>query len=205
MDSGPPGSALPEDTIEAVLHRLCSGSTARITLGELFRGLDARAYGFLLLLLAVPNLTPGPSIPGFSTVFGVPAIVITAQLLLGRDRPWIPPWLGRATVNRHTLTRLISRARPLIRRLDRALQPRLPLLMRALGHRWVGLAGLVQALLLTLPVPLYSAAPASALLLMALGLIARDGLMLALGHIAGLGSIGLTVALGATVLRVLEI
>jgi|HigsolmetaAR201D_1030396.scaffolds.fasta_scaffold21995_3 Uncharacterized ABC-type transport system, permease components len=205
MDSGSPGAALPEDTLEAVLHRLCSGSTAHITLGELFRSLDTRAYGVLLLLLAVPNLTPGPSIPGFSTVFGVPAIVITAQLLLGRDRPWIPPWLGRATVKRHTLMRLISRAQPLIRRLDRTLQPRLPSLMRVFGHRWVGLAGLVQALLLTLPVPLYSVAPASALLLMALGLIARDGLMLALGHIAGLGSIGLAVALGATVLQVLDI
>jgi hypothetical protein len=38
-------------------------------------------------------------------------------------------------------------------------------------------------------------APAAALVLMSLGMIARDGLMLALGHIAGFGALGLAIAL----------
>ena len=91
--------------------------------------------------------------------------------------------------------RVVGKALPMIVRLDRLLRPRLTWLANLTGHRWTGAAALLQAVLLCLPLPLYPMAPAASLVLMSLGMIARDGLMLALGHLAGIGALGLALAL----------
>ena len=200
-----PGSTAPEHTIEAVLQRLCAGTDARISLGELLAKLDSRAYGFVLLLLAAPNLTPGPSIPGFSTVFGLPAIVFAVQMLLGHRQPWLPARLARITLPRQRLANLITRALPTIMRVDRMLRPRLPALTGRTGQRLTGLSCLVQGALLTLPIPIFSIAPALAILLIAIGMIGRDGLVAALGHGTGVAIIGTTVGLSATILSLFGI
>ena len=192
----PKGEHAPEESIEAVLRRIGAHSgEERLTLGEILASLDHRAYGFVLLLLAAANFTPGPSMPGFSTVFGLPAMAMAAQMVLGWSRPWLPARLARLSVKRERFVRLVGKALPMIARLDRLLRPRLTWLANLTGHRWTGVAALVQAILLCLPLPLYPMAPAAALVLMSLGMIARDGVMLALGHIAGLFALGLAVAL----------
>lgn len=192
----PKGEHAPEDSIATVLRRIGSHSEdERLTLGEILSSLDHRAYGFVLLLLAAPNFTPGPSMPGFSTILGLPAIAMAAQMMLGRRRPWLPAWLAKLSIRRHAFTRMVSKALPAIARIDRVLRPRLGWLTHLTGHRWTGAAALVQAILLALPLPLYPMAPAAALVLMALGMIARDGLMLALGHVAGLASLALGIGL----------
>lgn len=192
----PKGERAPEESIAEVLRRIGAHSEEeRLTLGEILDSLDHRAYGFVLLLLAAANFTPGPSMPGFSTLFGLPALAMAAQMTLGWSRPWLPPRLARISMKRARFTAVVSKALPTIVRLDRLLRPRLTWLANLTGHRWTGAAAMLQAVLLCLPVPLYPMAPAAALVLMALGMIARDGLMLALGHVAGVLALGLAVAM----------
>lgn len=192
----PQGELAPEESIEVVLRRIGAHSEdERLTIGEILASLDHRAYGFVLLLLAAANFTPGPSMPGFSTVFGIPAMAMAAQMILGWSRPWLPARLARLSVRRERFMRMVVKALPTIARLDRLLRPRLTWLANLTGYRWTGAAALLQAFLLCLPLPLYPMAPAAALVLMSLGMIARDGLMLALGHVAGLGALGLALAL----------
>jgi hypothetical protein len=192
----PQGEHAPEDSIAAALRRIGTHSNdERLTLGEILDSLDHRAYGFVLLLLAAANFTPGPSMPGFSTLFGLPATAMAVQMMLGWSRPWLPPRLARVSMRRGRFTATVAKALPTIARLDRVLRPSLTLLASPTGRRWTGAASLVQALLLCLPLPFYPMAPATALMLMSLGMIARDGLMLALGHIAGVLALGLAVAM----------
>ena len=192
----PKGEHAPEESIVDVLRRIGAHSEdERLTLGEILASLDHRAYGFVLLLLAAANFTPGPSMPGFSTLFGLPAMAMAVQMMLGWSQPWLPPWLARIGMKRTRFTATVAKALPAIARLDRVLQPRLTWLANLTGHRWTGAAALVQAMLLCLPLPFYPMAPAASLVLMSLGMIARDGLMLALGHVAGVLALGLAVAL----------
>jgi hypothetical protein len=192
----PRGEHAPEDSIVAVLRRIGTHSEEeRLTLGEILDSLDHRAYGFVLLLLAAANFTPGPSMPGFSTLFGLPAIAMAVQMVLGWSRPWLPPRLARLSMPRRRFTATVAKALPMIARLDRVLRPRLVGLANLTGHRWTGVAALLQALLLCLPLPLYPMAPAASLVLMSLGMIARDGLMLAIGHVAGVLALGLAVVM----------
>jgi hypothetical protein len=192
----PKGEHAPEDTIADVLRRIGTHSDEeRLTLGEILDSLDHRAYGFVLLLLAAANFTPGPSMPGFSTLFGLPAIAMAVQMILGWSRPWLPPRLARLSVPRRRFIATVAKALPMIARLDRVLRPRLTGLANLTGHRWTGVAALIQALLLCVPLPLYPMAPATSLVLMSLGMIARDGLMLALGHVAGVLALALAIVM----------
>jgi hypothetical protein len=192
----PKGEHAPELSITEALRRIGAHSEdERLTIGEILDSLDHRAYGFVLLLLAAANFTPGPSMPGFSTLFGLPALAMAMQMTLGWSRPWLPPRLARLSMKRARFVAMVGKALPLIAWLDRLLRPRLTWLATLTRHRWTGAAAMLQALLLCVPLPLYPMAPAAALVLMALGMIARDGLMLALGHVAGLASLGLGIAM----------
>jgi hypothetical protein len=180
----------PSDSIVAALLRLGEGPPdVDVTIEELVASLDSRAFGFVVLLMALPNVTPGPSMPGFSTVFGVPACIVAAQMVLGRSQLWLPHWLGKRAVSRGRVAKVIGHAIPMVRRIEKVLKPRLPLLTQSIIGRWTGIGCLVAGIMLALPIPLFSMAPAFALILLSLGLLARDGAMLLLGHAAVIGSL----------------
>lgn len=174
------------ETISALLHRLASAPGGgrppeHVSLGELVASLETRAFGIVLMLLAIPNLTPGPTIPFFSTFFGLPLIFVAGQMMLGYQAPWIPERLARVLIPRRRLSETIAAALPRLRRVEHILKPRLRRLAGPAMSRAVGALGIVLGLLLTLPIPLYSMLPAFAVLLVAFGLLAHDGLAVVLG------------------------
>lgn len=180
----------PSDSIVAALLRLGEGPPdIAVTIEELVASLDSRAVGFIVLLMALPNLTPGPSMPGFSTIFGVPVCIVAAQMMLGRARLWLPHWIGKRAISRGRVARVIGHAIPMVRRIETLLKPRWPLLTQSIIGRWTGIGCLTAGVLLALPIPVFSMAPAFALVLLSLGLLARDGIMLILGHAAVIGSL----------------
>jgi hypothetical protein len=180
----------PSESIVTALLRLGEGPPdVDVTIEELVASLDSRAFGFVVLLMALPNLTPGPSMPGFSTIFGVPACIVAAQMVLGRSQLWLPHWLGKRAVSRRRVAKVIGHAIPMVRRIEKVLKPRLPLLTQSIIGRWTGIGCLAAGVMLALPIPVFSMAPAFALILLSLGLLARDGAMLLLGHAAVAGSL----------------
>jgi hypothetical protein len=86
-DAAAVGADTPADTIAEALRQLGDGPPEEpVTIGQLVAQLDARAQSLVLLLLAAPNLTPGPSMPGFSTIFGVPVCIVAFEMMLARPR-----------------------------------------------------------------------------------------------------------------------
>jgi hypothetical protein len=190
--------AASAETILTVLRRLGHGpQDEAATLGELVERLDERGHPLVLLLLAAPNLTPGPSIPGFSTIFGVPLCIIAFEMCLGRRRLRLPGFLARIRVSRRRVSNFIVRLEPLLERIERVLKPRAPAFGSAQAGRALGLAALVLSILLVLPIPVFSLMPALALVLLALGLLARDGMAVLAG--IGLGGIACIVLIGLLV------
>lgn len=186
-----PGAASAE-TILSVLRHLGHGpADERATLGELVARLDERGHALVLLLLAAPNLTPGPSMPGFSTVFALPLCVVAFEMSLGRRTLRLPPLLARRTVLRRRVAGLVVKLEPLLQRLERILKRRGPEVDTPAGCRAIGAACVLLSLLLALPIPVFSLLPALALVVIALGLLARDGLAVICG--AGLGVLALAI------------
>ena len=183
------------ETITVALKRLVEETAGtETTYRELLDRLGGRGYGFAMMLLAAPNLTPGPSLPGFSTIFGIPMLVLAIGMLVGVPNPRLPRWLAARKVTRERLARFVGKLLPIAAKADRALVPRWFALvdMPRVNGAWFALL----AVLLVLPFPFVSLAAALAALLIALGLIAEDGLAIALGQAIAVVSVVLYAIFG---------
>lgn len=155
-----------------------------VTLREVIYTLRGRAYTLLLILLALPFLTPLP-LPGLSTPFGLAIGFIAMRLSLGQ-KPWLPMRLQRKELPAGFFGKLFTVAARVIRFLEKFLRPRLPVLT-ASGvllqlHAFVMLLAALT-LLLPLPIPFTNSFPAWAILLLAGGLLERDGVFILGGYV----------------------
>lgn len=155
-----------------------------ITLREVIYTLHGRAYMLLVLLLSLPFVTPVP-LPGLSTPFGLAIALIALRLSLGQ-RPWLPMKLQRRELPAGFLKKLFSVAERVLRFLEKFLRPRLtyltdtPFLVQL--HALLMLTAAL-ALLLPLPIPFTNSFPAWTILLLAAGLLERDGLFILAGYL----------------------
>jgi hypothetical protein len=151
-------------------------------LSEILAATQGRGFDLLLLLIALPFLTPIP-LPGLSTPFGLVVLVIGARLALGR-RPWLPEKLLRRELPAQFITRVLAAASRAVRWLEVLLRPRLDFLHEHWVYRRVAgtlimLSGLL--LLLPVPIPLTNSFPALTVVLLAAGAMERDGLFFLAG------------------------
>lgn len=165
----------------AALRRVMDRLTdERPSLEQLVEHLGDRAPAFLLLTLAIPALVPSPGLPaGF--LFGSLLAVVAAQMAIGHDALRIPGWIGRRRVKRSLLHAIVAKAAPVIERVEARLRTRTPSLTRESVRRPLGGVILVMGILIALPIPFGNTLPALAVLVIAMGLLARDGLAVATG------------------------
>ena len=155
----------------------------RVSLADIADVLGTRSIGAWLLILALPMVLPVPA-PGISVLFGVPLMIISAQLALGGRRAWLPAVILRQSMARTDYVALVARMQPAVERFERIVRP------RALWHAndWakipIGLSCLVLAMIITLPIPLGHVAPGTAICLLALGFMERDGVVIGIGFVA---------------------
>ena len=186
--AGPTGQGRRISSILEALPRAVAGD--RIAFGDLVDAFGQRAYGPLIVVFAAPNMLP-VALPGISAILGAPLILLTAQLMLGRRRPWLPGVLRRRSLGRASFEGLVARIMPRLRRLERMVSPRLPVVTGMLGKRVVGALGLLLALTVTLPVPFGNAVPGLALVIMSVGLLGRDGLAVLAGGLIGVAGLAI--------------
>ena len=166
-----------------LLHRaLDSHAGDDITLGDVLEPLGERAFGFLILILALPNFIPVPI--GVGGVMGVFVVIVGLQMLLGFGQPWIPRSLRRRGVKRESLERFIKRMTPVLSRLERVCRPRWEMLTRHPAHRVSGLLLVLIGAALALPIPFTNFAFGFLLVAYAVALLERDGIALVVAWIA---------------------
>lgn len=161
-----------------------------MTVAEIVDRLDERAFGLLILILAIPCLVPG--LPG-AQIIAIPIALLALQVLIGRSEPWLPGWFMRARVKKSWITAIAVFADKRLRWTERLAQPRLAFLASGLGEQAVALFMALAAV--TVMLPITNTVPSAALTLMAVGLIQRDGLFTLLGSVLAAAWIGLLAAL----------
>jgi hypothetical protein len=190
------------EEVAALRDRFAEGP---LTLGEAVVVLQGRAWTLVLILLALPFITPIP-LPFLSTPFGVAIALISLRLALGQ-KPWLPQRLLEKPLPPGFFGHVLKFAGRVLRVLEKFLQPRLawlaetPALMRAHAFMML-LAALV--LLLPLPVPFTNAFPAWVILLIAGGLLERDGVAISLGYATGAGGVAFFYFLGEAAVKLVE-
>jgi hypothetical protein len=187
--------ALPGDALangrrtSALLRDFVAGATGpRVSLGALRDALRDRGFGVLLFIFALPNLIP-VNIPLLSALLGLPLVLLAAQLSYGRHKPWFPAWLTKQTFSRQGFAAIVTRTLPYLERAERALRPRLTVLLSWTGERLIGIAILVLALILALPIPFANWLPACAIAIVGLALVEKDGVAVLVGLAVGVLSL----------------
>lgn len=166
-----------------------------LTLIELKQALKGRGSAVLLVLLALPFCFI--AIPGLSTPFGIAICSVGACLVIGRE-PWLPHCIMRRRLSTDRLAQLLSGAIKVARKLEKFVRPRLSFLHAGPGMlRLIGLGIFIAGLglMLPLPIPFSNSIPAWAVVLLAIGMMERDGLCVLLGHLTAIAAwvfIGLT-------------
>jgi hypothetical protein len=155
----------------------------RVSLGEIADFLGTRSIGACLLILALPMVLPVP-MPGISVLFGVPLMIISTQLTLGGRRAWLPAFILSRSIARADYVALVAHMQPAVERFDRFVRPRAFWLADDWAKVPIGLICLVLAMIITLPIPLGHVAPGSAICLLALGLMERDGVIIGVRFVA---------------------
>jgi hypothetical protein len=178
----------PRRTSELLRDFVTSHPEPRISLGALRDALGDRGFGVLLFIFALPNLVP-VNIPLLSAVLGLPLVLLAAQLTYGRHKPWFPHWLTRQSFSRDGLANILLRSLPYLERAERLLRPRLTVLLSWTGERLIGLAILVLALILALPIPFANWLPACAIAIIGLAIVEKDGLAVLAGLAVGVASL----------------
>lgn len=174
----------------------------RITIGQLIDALQDRAFGFLLLILALPCSIP--FLYGVPQVVSLPLIFVAAQIILGRHTLWLPQTLKKRSFSTSTFRDMTARAAPYVRWFEVLSRPRLVWLTRGTIEQLLGLFILIFSISIAIPLPLTNTVPGFAVAIMALGFIERDGLLIIAGTIIGSAWIILLVSLAGGVWILLE-
>lgn len=173
-----------------------------VTLGWILDHLHERAFGLFLLILALPCCIP--FLYGIPQVVSLPLMFISAQIASGRRAPWLPKRLAARSVTKSGLERLSKRAGPWLRRIEAISHPRLRALTCAPGDQFVGLALVLFSASIMVPLPGTNTVPGFAVVVIAMGLLQRDGILVLLGMILGTAWIASLVLAGATLVSLIQ-
>lgn len=164
-------------------------SGEQVSLRELMDVAGRRSFGPVILLLGLIAVSPLTLVPGATWLVAAVTLLFSGQILLGRRQPWLPAKLVDARFPRTLLEQTVEKAGPVARIADRMTKPRLVFLTEPPFVLGTALLCVVSALI-TFPlglIPLAPILPGLSIVLVGIGLTARDGvfLMLSMLSLAG--------------------
>lgn len=183
------------DRTSALLLEIAQEHGARVTFAEIVTGLRHRAFGFTMLLFALPCCLPMP--PGIPTVCGIALTLVSLNMLVGRRYLWLPRAITSRSIARADLKRIVQRVLPYLERLERICRPRIAVLTDGLGKVLIGAVVFALGVLLILPIPFIgNIPPGIAVVIIAIGVAERDGVVVVMGFVCA--AIALALASTAT-------
>lgn len=170
-----------------------------VSLEDLMNAVGRRSFGPLLLLAGIVLSAPGISdIPSVPTIVGMFILLVSVQILFGRNEFWLPRWLLRRTVSRQRLEKMASSKwiRKPADAVDRFTMERLRPLAGPRMNVLVAAVTILLALIspITELVPLSSMGVGAAVTAFGISLIARDGLMTLIGLLVSAVTVTLALA-----------
>ncbi len=173
------------ENLTGAIDKLVEKTTGEsVSLDNLMQVFNSRVFGPLLLIPSILAASPTGAIPGMSIITGAIIFTISTQLLFTQPHPWLPEKLLSYSFPRDKLKNSVEIIRPYTRKIDRYIKPRLNFLSKAPFLQFTALATMAMALLMfpLALVPFAVFLPALIIVIIALGLTSRDGVLLLLGQ-----------------------
>ena len=174
----------------------------RATLGALLDDLDERAFGLMLLLLALPCCVP--FLWGIPQIVALPMLALAGQLAAGRQDPWLPTVLRTRDFNIDDMRSVVSRVERYLGWLERFAARRLEGLTHGRGAQIIGALLLIPTASILVPLPSTNTIPGIGVAIAAVGFLERDGLLVLLGLVIGLLWVALLLFVGVEAISLLK-
>jgi hypothetical protein len=189
--AAPPRRRRPRRLSE-LFAQLARDANGEVSIAAIRDALGERSLAAFVVLFAALNMIPAP--PGASAILGLPLVIVAAQMLVGARRAWLPELILKRSISAERFRAGMDWILPRLTRIERYVRPRYWPFWRRSGERIVGAAALLLAIVVTLPIPFGNWLPAFATALIGLALVERDGILLVIGGLVGIASIGVVVA-----------
>ncbi|MEM8672421.1 MAG: exopolysaccharide biosynthesis protein [Cyanobacteria bacterium P01_G01_bin.67] len=149
----------------------------KITLSEILTLAGERIFGFLFVILALPSALPVPA-PGYSVPFGIAMFFLAIQLIIGRDRPWLPAKIINGSMSLKKVQGFVKKGIPWLQKIENVTKPRIAYLCTSsVGRILIGCALALMSISMMIPIPLTNTIPAIGIFVTAFGLLEDDGLI----------------------------
>ena len=186
------GPARDLEDVLGELQKAASTNGAKVSVGEIVETVGKRSFGPLLLLGGLLGMTPVAAIPSAPSIIALITLLVSVQLLFGRESIWIPRFLEKLSVKADRVKKAVRISRKPARFVDRLVKPRLRFLTHPAADRLVAAVCVVIALCVP-PLeflPFVAFVPSLAIATFGLGLIARDGLVVLIALLVSVGALG---------------
>lgn len=149
----------------------------KVTLSDILTLAGERIFGFLFVILALPSALPVPA-PGYSIPFGIAMFFLAVQLIIGRDRPWLPAKIMNGSMPLEKVQGFIKKGIPWLEKIENITKPRIAYLCTSLpGRVLIGCAIALMSISMMFPIPFTNTLPAIGIFVTAFGLLEDDGLI----------------------------
>lgn len=172
------------DRIDAVLAQAEESGETRLALGAMADALEERAFGLMILALALPCCLPFVYL--IPQIVALPILVLTGQMASGRHVPWLPEKLKNRDFNIAAMRSVVARGKRWFGWAEHIARPRFLALSGPRASRVVGALLIVPSASILVPLPSTNTVPGIGVAITSIGLIERDGLMVLLGLFIGL-------------------
>lgn len=167
-----------EESASEILASLAARPEAHIPFGDVVRAAGSRVHGIAMFIFVLPETIPLP-LPSASAILGVPLLIISAHLAIFGEAANLPQRVLDLKVPRAVFVAISKYIGPVLATLEKLSRPRWNFFVRE--ERAMGILCLYLSFILWLPLPLVNAPPAICLAAVALGIIHRDGILIAFG------------------------
>jgi hypothetical protein len=163
------------------------------TLGDVVDRLDERGFGLLFFLLALPCVPPFVYV--LPQIVSLPMLALAVQMAMGRKSPWLPERLRRRRFSVPAFSDVLDRMEKYVRIVERVAHPRLRAVTGHGAARMIGGLLTIPAVSILVPLIGTNTVPSIGICIVALGLIERDGVLVILGLLIGVGWVALLLGL----------
>ena len=155
---------------------------SRVSFGDILKNLKNRGFGPLLVIPAMLVIMPTGAIPGMPIICGLFMIAISAQMAFGMPL-LLPKRMLRFSMDKKKFVSALEKIEPVTRVVDKVTHPRLkflttPIMERVIAFIIILLSMMVMAVGV---IPFAVVPPAFAILLFAVALMSKDGLLMGAG------------------------
>lgn len=150
-----------------------------IKVRDLFAELHEIGYGFVLFFAGLI----GAFIPLFG---GFLPVFFGIQMLMGKDSPWIPAFIADKKINIHAVQEKFHNHKSKFNYVNKFVKNRYDYFSSKLGERLIGSVIVFCGLSILIPLPATNFFPGLAIMFIALGFLAKDGIVITLALAVGI-------------------